>query len=392
MNKVSLFRKSVLIGLFLMMTIYHATSIFHVPAVNCDSNWLNPIFPCHWFKVVFEVFLWAVVLFLFFLELVWSHDFTRFFEACKSVWPIFLFVLIATLSLIWSILFKVSLYKVFVLLMSTILAIYIGELMNNQRFLDMLVWFFTVLCIVNLGSVWLFPQYSIMPEEFYHRAWKGIFWHRNYLGCFMALGIAVFLLKLLDWKKISGFSKIMNSSMILAVIFLLVKSKSATGIITAIILVAFCLIVAAWLRWGKHLRSVHYYILLGTFIIAIVLVFSNLDFIFGLMGRNISLTGRVPMWIYLFQNVISKRPILGYGYGAIWSLEGFREQLNLILGWPNQVMIGDNGFVDIWLHLGILGVVILLGLIMLGLCLDSYVGSSIFFKCELYHLHFRLYH
>jgi len=250
--------------------------------------------------------------------------------------------------------------------MSTIMGIYIGDKMSSRQFLDVLGWFFTVLCILNLGSVLLFPQYSIMPKEFYHLAWKGIFWHRNYLGCFMALGIAVFLLKLLDWKKISGFSKIMNSSMILAVIFLLVKSKSATGIITAIILVAFCLIVAAWLRWEIILKSVHYYIFLGTLIIAIVLVLSNLDFVFGLMGRNTSLTGRVPMWTYLFRNVINQRSILGYGYGAIWSLEGFREQLSLILGWPNQVMIGDNGFVDIWLHLGILGVVILLGLIMLG--------------------------
>jgi len=220
MNKVSFVRKSVLIGLFFLMTIYHAISIFHVPGVNCKSNWLNPIFPCQWFNVIFEICLWAIVLFLFSMELVWDNDFKFFMVACKSVWPIFIFVLLAILSLIWSILFQVTLYKIIVLIMSTIMGIYIGDKMSSRQFLDVLGWFFTVLCILNLGSVLLFPQYSIMPKEFYHLAWKGIFWHRNYLGCFMALGIAVFLLKLLDWKKISGFSKIMNSSMILAVIFL----------------------------------------------------------------------------------------------------------------------------------------------------------------------------
>jgi O-antigen ligase len=273
----------------------------------------------------------------------------------------------AILSVIWSILYQVTLLKAFILVICTIMGVYIGKKMGSRRFFDILSWFFTVLCILNLSSVLLFPQFSIMPEEFYHHAWRGLFWHRNYLGCFMALGMSVYLINLLNWKRINRSSKIINSLMFLIAVFLLVKSKSATGIITSIILMSICFLLAAWLRWEIYLKTIHYWIFLGALIISMILVFSNLGFLFGLLDRDISLTGRVPMWTYLFRNIISQRPILGYGFGVIWSLEGFRKQLSLIVGWPNQVLIGDNGFIDILLHLGFLGLTTFLGLIVLAL-------------------------
>jgi len=366
LNKVSLFRKSVLIGLFLPMTIYRAILIFGKRGVNCSSNWLTPILPCQWFNVTFEIVLWVVVILLFLLELVRDHNYKDFFLVCKSFWPILVFVMLAALSLIWSILFQITLYKVFVLLTTTILAIYIGWLLRIQRFLDVLSWFFSAVCIVNLGWVSLFPKISIILPEYLHGAWNGIFWHKICLGAFMSLAIPVFLLKLLDWKKLTVFVKIINLVMLLTAIFILIKSKSATGIISIGISITLCLVVAAWLRWGKYLGPIHYYILLGIAVTAIVLIMSNLELIFGLLGRNTSLTGRIPVWTYLFRHVISQRPILGFGYGAIWNLEGFRIQMTLDLGLPLGVTQSDNGFIDIWLHLGIVGEVLLAGLIVLG--------------------------
>ncbi len=365
-NKTALVRKSVLIGLFLLMTLYHAISIFSIHGVNCSSDWLTPNLPCDWFFAILEMSVWGYILFLFILELVWAHDFKTLLKAGKSVWPVFLFVTLAGLSSLWSIEYRITLYQAAVLLMTTLLAVYTGAVLGTKRLLDMLVWFFAALCIMNFGSLLLFPQRSLMPEYFYHRAWNGIFWHRNYLGCFMALGIPVFLLKLLDWKNIGLGYKLVCPSMMVAGVFLLVKTDSATGILTAAVLAGVCLVMAAWLRWGKHLKRVHYYLLLGVFLAALALILFKLDYIFGLLGRNTSLTGRIPMWQYLFENIVMKRPVLGYGCGVVWSLQGFREGLRDILGWAYPVMIGDNGFVDITLHLGFLGMAILVGLIVLG--------------------------
>jgi O-antigen ligase len=52
---------------------------------------------------------------------------------------------------------------------------------------------------------------------------------------------------------------------------------------------------------------------------------------------------------------------LGYGYGAIWSISAFRFGLGQSVGWRFPVLIGDNGFVDILLSIGIVGLIPFLG-------------------------------
>jgi len=366
MEKSINIRKQTLIGFFFFMALYRALSVFGLRGVNCQSNWLTPTLPCSWLTVGFELLLWAVVLFLFLMELRWGHGFLAFFKDCLKAWPVFLFVFLAAVSSFWSLVFEITLYKVFVLLATTFLAIYVGRLLGLRGLLNALAWFLGAVSVACLAFVIFLPKIGIMSDPFYQGAWEGIFWHRNYMGCFLALTIAVFLLKLLNWKRLSLKSKVANSLIILLALYLLVKSKSATAIISAAVLITFCLIVAAWLKWGHHLKLVHYIIIVSVLAVVVLLVLTNINFVFGLLGRNTSLTGRVPLWNYLIQNVISKRPILGYGYGAIWNLEGFRNQLSISQNWGVQVLIGDNGLIDIGLHLGLIGIVLIIGLILAG--------------------------
>ena len=72
------------------------------------------------------------------------------------------------------------------------------------------------------------------------------------------------------------------------------------------------------------------------------------------------------MWEYLFQHVINQRPWLGYGYGVIWHLEGFIFELADHVNWEIAVTLGDNGFIDILLHMGGVGLAVLLGLMTMG--------------------------
>jgi O-antigen ligase len=367
MEKTINFRKMILLVFFSFMVMFRSLYVFKFRGLDCASNWLTPISPCLWLNAILEIVLWGILLILFILELHWDHGFKELFVACCSFWPLFLFVLLAALSLIWSVLFQVTLYKVFTLVSTTIMAIYIGRLLCVQKLLDWLAWFFAAFCVANLIVVIVFPAYGIMAGAFFHQAWNGIFWHKIYLGGFMALAVSVFLLKLLNWKTLTLFSKIMNSAMFLLAAYLLIQSKTVASIFVVVVLIAVSLVVAAWLRWGKSLKRVHYFIVLGILLVAVGLILSHLGLIFSLFGRNTSLTGRVPIWNYLFTHVISQRPILGYGYDAVWNLHGFREQITQAFNLGLQVSQSDNGFIEILLHLGIVGLVMIIGLIVLGL-------------------------
>jgi exopolysaccharide production protein ExoQ len=137
-------------------------------------------------------------------------------------------------------------------------------------------------------------------------------------------------------------------------------AKSAAGYILFIVLHAVIFCSWLWLRFAERLQRKHYYIILGVFVAGSALILSNLDIVFGLFNRNSTLTGRVGLWDYLLKSMVSQRPWWGHGFGAFWTLDSFRENVRLHVGWASQPLIGDNGFLDILLHVGVIGLLIFL--------------------------------
>ena len=78
--------------------------------------------------------------------------------------------------------------------------------------------------------------------------------------------------------------------------------------------------------------------------------------VFALVGRDSSLTGRLPLWQEVFKE-IAKRPLLGYGYSGFWVAESKEVQyLWLKVGWPAPS--AHDGYLDIVLQIGLIGLVL----------------------------------
>jgi O-antigen ligase len=98
-------------------------------------------------------------------------------------------------------------------------------------------------------------------------------------------------------------------------------------------------------------------------VLIFLLLLMNLNLVFGLFNRDTTMTGRVGLWSHLMELAI-QRQWLGHGFGAVWMLAPFREQIRVLAGWPSQPLIGDNGFLDIYLHLGVIGLMIFIGVLI----------------------------
>ena len=103
------------------------------------------------------------------------------------------------------------------------------------------------------------------------------------------------------------------------------------------------------------------------FIVILGVVFTNLDFVFGLLNRSSTLTGRLPLFSFLIHNGLENHPVLGTGFGATWESNNFRITTQSAVGWEFPVLRSDNGFIDIFLHLGLVGVVLLIATVFLSL-------------------------
>lgn len=312
----------------------------------------------------------AATEFVLLMIVVWLLWKRALLEAYASIWlsngALILFAGTAAASLFWSIDLTATLLRVLILIFSSMLAAYLAVRYALGDILNIVADFFAVIVVFCFAFVLVLPDAGLMNFYPYYGSWRGIFWHRNYLGSTMALGMLVFLLAFC-----LSFSRQVKRAIFYGIFFLLalalvVLSKSTTGLILVFVLHIIFVVVILWLKWRSKLRAVHYWAFGGLLIVALAAAYFKLDFLLGLFNRNSTFTGRVGLWSYLFEHVVSQRPFLGYGFGTLWVQKSFQLGLRDALGWPYPIVIGDNGFIDIILHVGIIGFIVFVFMLALA--------------------------
>ncbi len=246
------------------------------------------------------------------------------------------------------------------LICTTLFGVYLADRFSLKQQLRLLAITFSIAALLSL----IFQLLGLGKAVDDASGWIGIYTQKNSLGLIMAFGSAVLLL-------VRGFDEIYGKWATVGAMFcilLLLLSQSMTAIIMfAVLMIMFPLC--------RALRK-SYRVLVGLAAVAIPLlvyfgnwVFENLDVVTEFIGKDVTLTGRVELWILSFV-MASQHPWLGYGYEAFWrGGEGPSSAIWHLLSWdpPHS----HNGYLEIWLALGFTG----LALFMIGFL--SYVRRAI---------------
>ena len=124
------------------------------------------------------------------------------------------------------------------------------------------------------------------------------------------------------------------------------------------------LILALWARRLGPERRVPLYATGGAVLVtAIGLVLFARDFVFGLLGKSGDLTGRVETWQKVI-DLAEQRPWFGWGWVSYWApwaepFASLDEKAGI------QVMSAHNAWLDVWFQLGIVGLLAFAPLIVL---------------------------
>jgi O-antigen ligase len=204
----------------------------------------------------------------------------------------------------------------------------------------------------------LFIKYIPHLGRAYHRGrpmYTGVAGHKNGLGilCLVA-GIYfcwMFLYRTVERSNLKDKARIgFYASMVLMIVWLTYKANSATSL-SCMIVGIFVIVLSRMPAFRKNPQRI-LYIVISFFIIFISLeaFFGVKDKIFMLLGREPTLTSRVPMWKDLISMV--SNPILGFGYDSFWM--GARQEY-MYMNWG---IIGNahNGYLEMYLNLGLIGV------------------------------------
>jgi O-antigen ligase len=261
---------------------------------------------------------------------------------------------LAVCSAVWSASVQITLQMSIEVGLCTLFACYLSARYTPERLMQLLIFMGVASAVLSVFFVFALPAYGLF-QGYGGGAWQGICDHKNTLGISMA-----FLLSPVFFTDAYGrVRKLLYSALL---IFLIYKSQSRSAWFDTVGLLLF----VGWLSLVRRVRARELPpILLMTATVgaaAILLGFHFWPMLTTSMGKDPTMTGRQGIYIEVWRSIL-KRPILGYGFGAFWYGGNFESQrIGLAVRWPN-IGYAENGFMELALQSGFLGVGLLIAMI-----------------------------
>lgn len=344
-----------------MMNYRKPTLVFDsllVFSVFMSSN-ITALFSLLWLLpdvVMMEAVLWAALA----IAALWAVKAGGTGESYRSALRLFRFFLpflvYSGISVFWSVFWEVSLGRWLVLIAATICGLYLGVRYTFRQIIRFLAMFSVFLLAVSGFYIVFYSDIGVMNYYIIQGAWKGIFWHKNHLGMVAAFSTLLCLLEAILARQAQekGGTAVWGA-LCLASLMFVIKSDSAAGLMITIALFGLTILGIVWLKFKKRLTARHYAAIAALSAVVLVAMLTRLDVVFNLFNRNTTLTGRIPMWDYLFSAYFSQRPLWGYGFNAFWYIESHQVAVQAAAGYPDPIIISDNGFIDILINTGVFG-------------------------------------
>lgn len=284
---------------------------------------------------------------------------TRLPRLLTGNWALLALTGFALMSCLWSYYPDASFRRAFALVLTTTYAYYLVVRYSPRELMQLTAWALLLGAVLSFVLVVLYPTASIHQGPPLGGSWLGSFGHKNRLGRMMALAVVIFVLFL---SEEGGKSRWFNWAGLLMCGFMLGMAQSRTAWVTTVVLLMF-IPMLRFLRGGRVPMSLRVGSLL---ILGFAIVMAVTQFlVIGLeaMGRDLTFTGRTTIWGYAIIAGMD-HSMLGAGYRAFWTPEGASYVYARI--WA-VIGNGHNGYLDVWLELGFVGLGLFLVMFFTGM-------------------------
>lgn len=299
----------------------------------------NPLARLGWYPIYLSV---VIMVLLYFKETASSLIYN----------PLLYLVLFLTIaSVIFSVAPDVTVRRIFALVMTIALGVYLGARPNWLETLQFIGLACALATLLHLFVIITMPGTGI-HNDVNAGAWKGVFFEKNALGASVAQSaIIITALVHLDKKH-----RLLWLGALFLTLVILVGAQSTTSLIAFAVTGALYVGLAVS-RDRPWLRITGLYF--GAVAIAVpmfVVTFAP-ELVFEAIGKDATLTGRTDIWEMAI-TAIETRPWTGYGYAAFWQEEFgpsyiFAAELEWLV--PNA----HNTWIEQGLNMGVPGIIAL---------------------------------
>jgi O-antigen ligase len=271
-----------------------------------------------------------------------------FANALWRNWLLLIPLALAIASVNWSINPDPTFRRAIALVLTTLFAIYVASRYEWGAFIELFATCFLILAGLSLLMALVMPEIGIM-SEIHPGAWSGIYWEKNQFGMNMVKAAHLAIVAAIYRPQ----RRMFWGGVFLLAVMLVLMSTSKTSLM-ALMLSVFGMIGLYLVRKGPQVAFplVYFAVVFGVGLVMAIEFFP--EFMFGLIGREPTLTGRTDIWNALFDQ-IRNRPIWGHGYAIFWLDEtGPAFWVRQRTEW--LVPTAHNGWLETWLSIGLVGV------------------------------------
>lgn len=280
----------------------------------------------------------------------------RFLELLQASPEIIALLLWASMSVAWSSSIEVSFRRLVAVLGSTLFGYYVVARFGLKGAVNLLGWALALAMLCSLAIAVAAPDIAVSET-----GWNGIFVHKNMLGRAAALSVVTFVALSALSRRSRKLPSVLLSVLSLV---LLAFSNSMTSILTASVVVVLMPLVFA-LRSRSFGTASMVSVVLGGVLGVLALILTNPLGSLLVVGRVGTFTGRIELWRLSLEEGFSS-PVVGHGYNGFWlAWQGPSARIWESINWfPADA---HNGYLNLFLDLGFVGVVIFVSIIYLAL-------------------------
>lgn len=282
---------------------------------------------------------------------------------------IFAFIAYAFISVVWSRFPEIAIKRCIRMAGSTIMVLIVLTETYPQAAVNALLRrCFIVHLPLDLLSTKFFRAIGVAwSKDGKYQMWTGLTTHKNMLGQVCMTSGMYFIWDIINRKNVK---RTLVDIVYLIFGFILMNGPGLSRSTTSIIVLIVGIIVFFGLKYApSDPRYINRFFIKSGIVISLFILFIQIGaFIIEqgggiesvaleVTGKDETLAGRTDLWSDILTDA-SKNPILGVGYGSYWIDDKANNLWEKHIWRPAQ---GHNGYIDIYVQLGIVGIALLAG-------------------------------
>lgn len=218
-------------------------------------------------------------------------------------------------------------------------------------------------------SILFIKYYPDLGRSYNSWSWvpmySGVTTYKNLLGmtCLICgLGsVWCFMAAYRDWENARRTRHLIAHGVLLAMVIWLFWIADSMTSLSCFVMAGSVMALTGRSWVARRAWAVHVLVTVVIVLSLSVLFFDSERSLVQLLGRDPTLTGRTAIWAAVL--AVSRNPFLGSGFESFWTVDRIQRVLDLS---GQQVQEAHNGYVEVYLNLGWIGLSLLAVLIVTG--------------------------